>query len=279
MKWFELFTVSLTSTATNFASKKYNAKCSGALLYTMLAAVFSAVVFGIFVTNWNMTGSIFIHALYFAIANCTSIFFTVKSYRYGLFSLTVLIISYSLLIPTFYGIIILGEPISKSFVIGLLLVVISIFLTSGKIEKNEGFSLRWIVCVILAFIGGGMCSVTQRMGQIACDNINLLMFTAFVQVAVICGVLGIITEKNDIKNFAKSGWYIAVLGGLLNGITNILVVDLNTKMKASVMFPVISVFVLTVSFLFALLLYREKLLKRQIFGYIIGTISVIVINL
>ena len=51
----------------------------------------------------------------------------------GSMTLTSLIVSYSVIIPCIYGIVFLKEPISICFVIGLLLLAISLFLVNkGK---------------------------------------------------------------------------------------------------------------------------------------------------
>ena len=283
MSFCMLLVAAITSTAVNFIAKQFNKRSGGIYFYTMLAAVFSAIVFLFSVSDWSVSADMFFYSLWFAAMHCISISCSVNAYKYGSFALTVLIISYSLLIPTFYGILFLHEKITTNYIIGLVLVILSIFLTSNlcsqqKKAKHKKPNIKWIIFVTLAFLGGGMCSVAQRLGQMHCENASLTMVLAFFQVAVYCGILGMVFEKKEWRSFCQSGWRFSVICGIFNGITNLFVIILNTRINASIMFPVISAFMLLVSFVCSLCFYREKLNRQQIIGYFIGLVSVIILN-
>ena len=76
---------------------------------------------------------------------------------YGSLGVTMLIFSYSLIIPTFYGVIVLKEPVSYFTWIGLSLLAVSLFLLNFKNETVK-ISLKWSVFTFMSFVGNGMCS-------------------------------------------------------------------------------------------------------------------------
>ena len=54
--------------------------------------------------------------------------------------------------PTFHGLVFLKDDIGRGFIPGLVLLIFSLFLVN-KGDKNVKFSVNWIICVILCFIG------------------------------------------------------------------------------------------------------------------------------
>jgi drug/metabolite transporter (DMT)-like permease len=79
-------------------------------------------------------------------------------------SLTSLFISYSLLLPTFYGLIFLGDKVSIFFAPAIILLVTSLFLINKRSDKKQ-INPKWIFYVVLATVGNGFCSVIQKMQQ------------------------------------------------------------------------------------------------------------------
>ncbi len=73
--------------------------------------------------------------------------------------------------------------------------------------------------------------------------------------------------------------HIAAICGVFNGLTNFLVLVLNGKLPASVMFPVISGGGIVFTFLYAMIVYREKFKPIQIVGFVLGVASIVLLNL
>ena len=72
---------------------------------------------------------------------------------------------------------------------------------------------------------------------------------------------------------------IAAICGVFNGLTNFLVLVLNGKLPASVMFPVISAGGIVFIFLYSLFVYREKFKLTQIIGFVLGVGAIVLLNL
>ncbi len=67
--------------------------------------------------------------------------------------------------------------------------------------------------------------------------------------------------------------------GLINGIMNYLVMVVSASIPNSVLFPSISAGGIVLTFICSLTIYKEKLSKSQMLGYILGIISVIFLNI
>ena len=81
--------------------------------------------------------------------------------KVGSLSLTSLAISFSLLIPTVVGIVLYDEPLTAWFFIGLGLLLASLVLINTKGGEIK-ITFKWIIFVLLAFIGNGSCSAVQN---------------------------------------------------------------------------------------------------------------------
>jgi drug/metabolite transporter (DMT)-like permease len=183
-----------------------------------------------------------------------------------------------------YGIIFLDEPITPLLVIGTVLLLVSLALVNyEKKDSSQPVTLKWIIFVSLAFIGNGMCTVVQKVKQETFDNAgnNMFMIVGLAMAVVIMLVLAFTSkeERPDMGKVVKQGWLWALLCGGANGLTNFLVIFLNNRLSASVMFPVISGGGMVLIFLYSVIFARERFKPRQIVGFFLGIASIVILNL
>lgn len=265
----------------SIVKKPYTQKTNGAGVYffnTLLSAA-ALLFFVVTSSKFSFDISFIPYSIGFAVSFAVTSVFMVLAIAYGSLSLTSLFISYSLMIPTFYGLII-GDTVSTGFIPGMLLLVISLFLTNKSDEKAK-ISLKWIICVFLSFFGNGMCTVVQKMQQIASNGAykNEFMIVALAIVTVVMLIMSILKERTEINFFAKVGWHWAIICGVLNGMVNLFVMILSGKMPVSLMFPLISAGGLIVTYIVSRFFYKEKLTKIQFIGFIFGLTAVVFLNI
>jgi drug/metabolite transporter (DMT)-like permease len=275
-----LLAIILGISGQSIVKKPYTQKTNGAGVYffnTLLSAA-ALLFFVVTSSKFSFDISFIPYSIGFAVSYAVASVFMVLAIAYGSLSLTSLFISYSLMIPTFYGLII-GDTVSTGFIPGMLLLVISLFLTNKSDEKAK-ISLKWIICVFLSFFGNGMCTVVQKMQQIASNGAykNEFMIVALAIVTVVMLIMSILKERTEIKFFAKSGWHWAIICGALNGMVNLFVMILSGKMPVSLMFPLISAGGLVVTYIVSRFFYKEKLTKIQFIGFIFGLMAVVFLN-
>ncbi len=210
---------------------------------------------------------------------------TVTSYlalHTGSLSLTSLITSYSLIIPSFYGIMVLGEKISLTLFFGIGLLLVSLFLINCEGKKAERqISFTWIIYVSLAFFGNGACSTVQRVQQLDYNGFykNEFMFISLIITALSLFIFAIFSEKNNLGTNLKKGFIWYALCGLANGLVNLFVILLALRMPASVSFPIISAGGIITSAAMSIFIYKEKLSLTQVIGLILGTLAIVVLSI
>ena len=277
---------SMFITSQEILKKKYNQKSdSGIYLFSAMIALFSMLFFVITNRNWVFTPILLLPALGFGVCYAVATVCGIFAIRCGSLAKTTLVLSFSLLIPTFYGMLVLRENIGPALIPGLLLLACSLFLTNyEKEETQQPISLRWVIFVSLAFVGNGTCTTVQKAAQVYIpadqQNQNGYMIMALGFVVVVMLLLSLCTaERKQMRETIRLGGLLAMPCGLMNGAVNYLVIYLNPRLDASILFPVLSGAGLIFVFLYSVLICHEKFNTRQYVGFGLGLLSVILLNL
>lgn len=250
--------------------------CAGSALLALV--VFLITSEGKFVYSHETLGYALAFAASYSICTVTSML-AVKT---GPLSLTSLMVSYSLIIPAFYGLIMLDEPVKPTLIIGIILLLISLlFINIEKKGEPKKITLKWIIYVFLAFVCNGGCSTIQKVQQLSSGGLykSELMIIALIVTTIVLLIFAIFNEKEDTLPNLKAGLVLYAICGIANGVVNYLVLLLSNRLPASVMFPVISAGGIILSAIVAITVYKEKLSKYQWIGMILGTISIISLNM
>jgi drug/metabolite transporter (DMT)-like permease len=277
-----LISIILGVSFQNIIKKPYSIKAGGkgvyffCLLTSLAAMLFFAVTAGRF--EWDP--GIVPYAFLFAVSYATASIFSLEAVSCGPLSLSSLVISYSLLLPTLYGLIFLKEPIRPALIPGLVLLVVSLFLINQK-NDSAPITFKWIIFVVLAFFGNGICTIAQNMQQREFDGAhkNEFMIIALAIVALILLFFVIVKERKDIHLVAKVGWLPAIACGIVNGAVNLFVMMLSARMAVSIMFPLISAGGIIITYVVSKFVYKETLTKLQFAGFITGIVSIVLLNI
>ena len=267
----------------NITKKIFSEKtgCNGVYTFSMISCLAAALFFILTASEFQWDVVLIPYALFFAIPYGIATVFNILALRCGPLSLTALITSFSLMIPTFYGLIFLEDPVSFGLYPGLALLAASLFLINKKGNDSKGVSLKWLICVLLAFLGNGFCSVAQTMQQKSFHGQykNEFMITALLIVVGIMGLFVILKERKNAGSYVRAGWYLSLGCGILNGMVNLFVMILTGLMNVSLMFPLVSVGGIVLTFIVSKVFYKEKLSPAQHIGFLLGTCAIVFLNL
>ena len=268
--------------------KKYNGKHkSGGFIFTAMVSLFAMLFF--FFTDKGgpeFPPLLILYGVLSGIFFCTASFLTYVAFECGSFVLSNLFLSYALLFSVGYGLFVLREQATPFTYVGLALMMASVFLVKSKRstekegDKKVKISFKWVVCITLSVIGSGMFGVMQKLQQVkfekAYDNEFMIVTYAFSVIVLL--VIGIIINGKDLVYTLRHGGLYASLAGLSNGATNLLNLVVNAMLPISIAAPTRSGIKIVVSFLISLVIFKEKLTKRQISGVVIGAIALILLN-
>ena len=282
MNYCFLFLTVATLAAQEVFTKQYSTKkTAGAVTYAALVSISALCMFVLssgfkFRFRQELLG----YVLLFTAAYCAATVFLTLAMGCGPLSLTSLIHSYSLMIPTLYGILFLHEKLRVSMCIGMALLVLSLALINyAKSDRKK--NVRWLLYVCVAFMGNGLCSTVQKAQQVAFGGQykNEFMIVSLAGVSVILLICSLFLERKQLLSSIRRGWYLAVPCGILNGLTNLFVLLLSTKIAASLMFPILSGGNVVLTSLISVWGFHEKLNRRQLAGIALGVASIILLSL
>lgn len=273
----------LTLTGQSVLRKQYNKKVeNGIFCFNTISSFFAMLFFLIpsFLGGFVFDTGILIYSVLFAFAYLTCTVTLHLAILWGPFGITSLISSFSIVIPAVFAIIFLKEKITAAVIIGLVMLLASLFLSNSNGLSAEKVSVKWIIVMVLAFFSNGMCSVVQNLQLIKFEHNfkNEFMFFALLFVVIVLGVLTFLKDRTYLKESIKKGIFSAAACGICNGATNLLVMLSLAVMPSSVFFPVLSAGGVICSFFFSLFIYKEILSKKQTFGVILGIVAIILLN-
>lgn len=198
-----------------------------------------------------------------------------KALSMGPIGLTSTIVSFSLVIPFIFGVTLLQEKISVYGIIGIGLLCISILMLN--LRKGTGFSSKYALYVFATLVLNGIFSVIQKYHQICFPNQYRI---EFLITALLCVL--ITTFVFNRKNSANVHICIsldAIIAGVMNGLSNYIVLYLSATENASVLFPVCSVAQIITTCLIGRIAFSEKLKCIQVGGIILGLTAIVLLNI
>lgn len=274
-------------TVQHVTKKIYTGKAQGGAYTFCAVGALVALIFFIIMSGGSFRFHLAIipYSIGFAATYTLSLVFTFLAIKEGPLSITTLITSYSLLIPTVYGWVAWQEPFSLLLLFGILLLLISIFLIRfekhlEKKREEKRISGKWLLYVILAFLGSGGCSTVQKAQQLSFrgayknEFMIIALFITFLAV-FFCALM--MERKTLLKNL-RCGFLMATIGGVANGTVNFMVMILSLRMPASIMFPIMSGGIILSTTSLSVTVYKERLSFVQKIGIALGIIAIFAIN-
>ena len=286
MEYLLLALTAVACTFQNIFKKKFNQTSGGGVFcFTSVVACFAMLCFIAINRYWIFDAELLLPAGAFALSYAATTVFNVLAIKHGSLAKTSLIISCSLLVPSIFGILFLDEPFSITLVIGIVTLITSLVMINYKKKKDneKKTTVKWVIFSAIAFLGNGMCSTVQKIETFiyGTEGKNLFMIFALAMVSIIMMIFAMSSknERKFCKSSLKLGIHWAVLCGVTNGVVNCLTVYLNPVMPASVMYPVISAGSIVLTFIYSIICLKEKFSAWQKLGFLLGVISIILLNL
>ena len=209
-------------------------------LYNFFMTFFAFLCFAvIFAISPMVNPSSLPYSIGFAITICISIIFNFLAIKEGPLALTSLVVSFSLLIPTFYGVFFCDEKLSVLGIIGIVLLIISLILVNDYSKIDNKITKKYLLYLLLAALGNGFCSTFQKMHQMKFDGNfgGFFMFVAMFSVATFNFVMLLKNKPQNENGIFQKGSVLASATGICNGIVNYLMVVLVTKLQSFILFP------------------------------------------
>ena len=253
-------------------------------LYVLLCCVVFLAISGF---RFPVTAAGWLRTVAFAACLAVSTIGTATSYLCGPMSLSSVINSCSVVLPILFGCLVYGETLSGLHILGIVFLLATFLLTgTGSGEGKKEITLKWVLMVLLAFLGNGfgavVLAVYAKLPETGSNN-GFMAFSFFLSALLLFGYVCFTGRSGGktrqpvrmtIPFFGCAG--LAALGCFG---TNVLIIYLSGVMPASLLHPIYNgsgaILVTLVSCLF----FRERMDRKKALILLLGVCSVVFLNL
>lgn len=189
----------------------------------------------------------------------------------------------SLVLPILFGFLFYNEKLSSLKIIGILLALAAVYYTSQK-GKTIAFKTTSFLLPFLVFIGSGTIDISLAYFQKNIDSAAelSLLSTCIFGAAAIIGCFYILSRSNIKTSIIN---YQTIIGGICLGIPNyfsiycLLRALQNNNMNNASVFTLNNVAIVLATTLLGIVLFREKMSKKNFVGIALAVFSIILIAL
>ncbi len=186
----------------------------------------------------------------------------------------------SVVVPILFAVIVYKEHLGIFKVFGIIIALLAVYFTSVRPKSSKtSLNKRTLIYPILLFVGSGIIDTfIKYMETNYVSSEEIPYFSAVV--FSFAGLIGMVTLVIK-KDFAFE-WK-NVLGGILLGVPNyfsiiyLLKALQNQNLNSSTVFTINNVAIVMISTLLGIVVFNEKLIKKNWFGIGLAIISIILV--
>ena len=228
-------------------------------------------------------------AFLYGIILCGFIFFKNAALTNGPISITSLIGGSSFVLSTIFNTIYFNDEVTVMQIIGMVLMVVSVFMVNFPQKTGEKTTLKWKILCAIFFVFAALVGVIFRFDQVhdkAHTGEMMILASAFATVTllIIYFISGIVKRKKQPilteekpKNVKASLIILvfAILSGIVSCVYNRCNIYLSGALPTILFSPIFNGALIMVSFLAGLILFKEKPTVLKIIGFCVGILAII----
>lgn len=213
----------------------------------------------------------------------------IAAFQIGPMSYTSVIISFSTLLSALSGVMFFDERLGWAQIVGIVLMLASFVLAAKSDGDEKKANFKWLSLCLIAFLATGGIGIMQKVHQSSGhrNELNAFLIIAFVSSAILCAIFAALLKARENKGSNTNRkedkskmqlWLllgIMIAGGACVAINNKFNLYLSGVMDSAVFFPIVNGGGLVLTTLSAVLLFKEKLSKKQWVGIVLGIASVV----
>lgn len=249
-------------------------------LFNILIYSVCVIIFGLLLLKETLSPFTFFIGIIFGVVTSLSNLFKMLSLSTGPMNITILVTTSSMIIPTMSGIF-FGESfsIAKLCIVILLIGFIYLYISKNSASKDDDVKVnkKWLLYCILAFVSIGMVGVIQKIHQSSAYKSEV---SGFLFIAFICAIIFCFFRSRSCEQKLILDKKLILIGLICGGCTfgmNYINLKLSGLLPSQLFFPLVNGSTIVLSSLFSVIVFKEKLSKRQTIGLVGGIVSLIAI--
>ena len=228
-------------------------------------------------------------AFLYGVILCGFIFFKNAALTNGPISITSLIGGSSFVLSTIFNTLYFKDEVSIMQIVGMVLMVVSVFMVNFPQKTGEKTSLKWKILCAIFFVFAALVGIVFRFDQVYDKEHTgemMILASAFATIVLLViylvGVVFnckkqpiLIDEQPKNKKVSLTILVFALLSGVVSCVYNRCNIFLSGAMPTILFSPIFNGALIMVSFLAGLVLFKEKANAIKIIGFCIGILAII----
>ena len=191
----------------------------------------------------------------------------------GPMHLTTLVTSASMIIPTMSGFIFFGEKFSLVKLIGIVFLLFFIYLSLEKSEDGGTINKKWLLFCGLCFVSTGMIGILQKVHQSSAHKEETAVFLLAGFICSLIYSLAMSKRFGATLKFNAKYHVLAIVCGLCTFANHYLNLILSGIVPSQIFFPLVNALPMILIIIMSVVIFKEKITKRQIIGIVGGIAS------
>lgn len=259
-------------------------------LFNLIQCVIILLTWGIlYFADYSFNASVFWFSLLFGILYFLGNIGYMLAIKNGPLFLSNLFLNLSSVSLVIWGFFFWNAKVNALVIIALVLVVLSVFLcmyhkhdAKNTGENREKITFKWVVFMIMAFVGNAGVGIVSRTQQILYNGQhgNMLMFYG-TMIAVIVAVVDFVrVDKSGLKTIEMKQNAYPILAGITNFAVNLMgLYFATTPLSTNLIYPVLGVGCLMLVTVCSKFIFKEKMTKLQWTGILIGAAAIALLSI
>ena len=251
-----------------------DALCFNIFVFITVSVIFIPKVIGCSEMVWTYAVISGIFAV------CYQIFYTI-ALSIGNVSLTVLIVNFGMVINVLVSYLFFNDSISLVRLTGIIMTVVSFIICSENVNK-ESTARKWFIFAVLALFANSFAAISQKIfGESPYASENQAYISCLYMVSLLIGVVIYnIMNKKEKRTFKIDFNMIkyAILVGVCLAVYQLVFTYSLAHVEGTFLFPAQTGGLIILSTLSGVLIFKDKFTKKQLFGVILGIVSLILMN-
>lgn len=207
----------------------------------------------------------------------------------GPISLTVLIVNFSVLIPTLYSSVFFKEQVFITQIFGIILLIVSMLLSFNRNEGEQKASKKWLILTLIALGANGAGAIIQKFFyKTELANVenaaNTFLLFVYIFATAMTFILSLFNSHTGKKEkctfwFSKSMLFYAVIVGLIIAVFQKLFMLSTECVPGTVMYPTYYGMQSVGMGIIGMLVFKDHLSVKQKLGILVGALSIAMMNL
>ncbi len=191
------------------------------------------------------------------------------------------IYSFGFIVPTLSGTLFWNEKISVFGYLGILIIIPVLIIsgTSPKKQEKKQTTKAYIIPLIIALLSSGGLGVMQKIHQKSdsADEMNTFLLLSFLFAFAISLIFVLSLKKGENKIERKAASF-SLIVGVIFSLCNIMNTYLAGVLDSAVLFPILNIGSILISLILSIIIYKEKIDRRDILILILGILAIVFVN-